>query len=166
VLHLNGYKIAGPTVLARIPQAELASLLEGYGYAPRFVEGSEPVAMDQQMAATLDEVVEEIGEIQRRARSGARGRPRWPMIVLRTLKGWTGPKEVDGLPVEGTFRAHQVPLAELTTKPEHLAQLEEWLRSYEPEQLFDEHGAVRPEVAALAPRGDRRMGANPHANGG
>jgi xylulose-5-phosphate/fructose-6-phosphate phosphoketolase len=167
VLHLNGYKIAGPTVLARIPRIELRSLLEGYGYAPRFVEGSDPEAMHQQMAATLDEVVEEIAEIQRRARSqGETTRPRWPMIVLRTPKGWTGPKEVDGLPVEGTFRAHQVPLAELASKPEHLAQLEAWLRSYEPHELFDELGALRPELAELAPQGELRMGASPHTNGG
>ncbi len=167
VLHLNGYKIASPTVLARIPHAELRSLLEGYGYAPRFVEGSDPAAMHREMAAALDEVADEIGEIQHGARSqGRRGRPRWPMIVLRTPKGWTGPKEVDGRPVEGTFRSHQVPLADIAAKPEHLAQLEAWLRSYEPEDLFDERGALRPELAALAPRGERRMGANPHANGG
>ena len=167
VLHLNGYKIANPTVLARIPRDELRSLLEGYGYAPRFVEGSDPATMHQQMAATLDEVVGEIAELQRRARSESElGRPRWPMIVLRTPKGWTGPKEVDGLPAEGSFRSHQVPLADLASKPEHLAQLEAWLRSYEPEQLFDERGALRPELAALPPEGERRMGANPHANGG
>jgi xylulose-5-phosphate/fructose-6-phosphate phosphoketolase len=194
VLHLNGYKIANPTVLARIPQAELCSLLEGYGYAPRFVEGSDPAAMHQQMAATLDEVCEEIAEIQRRARAGGEDgaggffdedggsrvlgdsgmgsspgagvRPRWPMIVLRTPKGWTGPKEVDGLPAEGSFRSHQVPLADLAAKPEHLAQLERWMRSYRPEELFDEGGALRSELAALAPEGERQMGANPHANGG
>jgi xylulose-5-phosphate/fructose-6-phosphate phosphoketolase len=167
VLHLNGYKIAAPTVLARIPAAELRALLEGYGYAPRFVEGSDPAAMHQQMAATLDEVADEIAEIQLAARShGERGRPRWPMIVLRTPKGWTGPKEVDGLPVEGTFRSHQVPLADLAAKPEHLSQLEAWLRSYNPEELFDERGTLCPELAALAPQGALRMGANPHANGG
>jgi xylulose-5-phosphate/fructose-6-phosphate phosphoketolase len=167
VLHLNGYKIASPTVLARIPQDELRSLLEGYGYAPRFVQGSDPLAMHQQMAATLDDVTEEIAEIQHRARSqGGIGRPRWPMIVLRTPKGWTGPKVVDGLPAEGSFRSHQVPLANVRSNPEHLAQLEQWLRSYEPEELFDERGALRPELAALAPEGERRMGANPHANGG
>jgi xylulose-5-phosphate/fructose-6-phosphate phosphoketolase len=167
VLHLNGYKIANPTVLARIPQRELRSLLEGYGYAPRFVQGSDPAAMHQQMSATLDATIEEIAEIQHQARSqGARERPRWPMIVLSTPKGWTGPKEVDGLPAEGSFRSHQVPLADLESKPEHLLQLEAWLRSYEPEQLFDERGALRRELAALAPAGDRRMGANPHANGG
>jgi len=185
VLHLNGYKIANPTVLARIPEQELRSLLEGYGYAPRFVEGSDPAAMHQLMAATLDEVIAEIAEIQRRARKdgvparpdAARetdrpredanpARPRWPMIVLRTPKGWTGPKTVDGLPAEGSFRSHQVPLADLDTKPEHLAQLEAWLRSYRPQELFDERGALRAELAALAPEGERRMGANPHANGG
>jgi len=167
ILHLNGYKIANPTVLARIPQDELRSLLEGYGYAPRFVEGSDPATMHQQMAATLEEISDEIAEIQLRARSqGELGRPCWPMIVLRTPKGWTGPKEVDGLPAEGSFRSHQVPLADLATKPEHLAQLEAWMRSYRPEELFDEGGALRPELAALAPAGERRMGANPHANGG
>ena len=167
VLHLNGYKIANPTVLARIPQEELRSLLEGYGYAPRFVEGSDPPKMHQLMAATLDEVTEEIAAIQRRARSqGEVGRPCWPMIVLRTPKGWTGPKVVDGLPAEGSFRSHQVPLADLASKPEHLAQLERWLRSYDPEELFDAGGALRPELVALAPEGPLRMGANPHANGG
>jgi xylulose-5-phosphate/fructose-6-phosphate phosphoketolase len=167
VLHLNGYKIASPTVLARISEPELRSLLEGYGYAPRFVQGSDPPAMHQQMAATLDEVAEEIAQIQHIARSqGEIGRPRWPMIVLRTPKGWTGPKEVDGLPAEGSFRSHQVPLANVRSNPEHLAQLEQWLRSYWPEELFDEPGGLHPEIAALAPKGARRMGANPHANGG
>jgi xylulose-5-phosphate/fructose-6-phosphate phosphoketolase len=167
ILHLNGYKIANPTVLARIPPAELRSLLEGYGYAPWFVEGSDPAAMHQLMAATLDEVVEEIAAIQRAARDeGETARPRWPMIVLRTPKGWTGPKVVDGLPAEGSFRSHQVPLSEVRTNPAHLAQLEQWLRSYEPEQLFDQGGALREDLAALAPTGARRMGANPHANGG
>ena len=167
VLHLNGYKIANPTVLARIPRAELRSLLEGYGYAPRFVEGSDPVAMHQRMAATLEEVSDEIASIQRRARvEGETGRPRWPMVVLGSPKGWTGPREVDGLPAEGSFRSHQVPLADLAGNPEHLAQLEAWLRSYEPDALFDQSGALRPELAALAPEGERRMGANPHANGG
>ncbi|HTW41855.1 MAG TPA: phosphoketolase family protein [Solirubrobacteraceae bacterium] len=167
ILHLNGYKIASPTVLARIPPGELRALLEGYGYAPRFVEGHEPHAMHQLMAATLDQVTDEIAAIQRHARGGVdRTRPRWPMIVLRTPKGWTGPKEVDGLPAEGSFRSHQVPLSDLAGNPEHLAQLEQWLRSYEPQELFDERGALRAEIAALAPVGERRMGANPHANGG
>ncbi len=167
ILHLNGYKIANPTILARIPQAELAALLEGYGYAPRFVTGSDPGEMHRRMAATLDEVVGEIRAIQRRAREdGDRSRPAWPMIVLRTPKGWTGPREVDGEPVEGTFRSHQVPLAGLAQRPGHLEALEAWLRSYGPEELFDDAGALRPELAALAPQGDRRMGANPHANGG
>jgi xylulose-5-phosphate/fructose-6-phosphate phosphoketolase len=167
VLHLNGYKIANPTVLARISHGELRSLLEGYGYAPRFVEGDEPAAMHQLMAATLDEVTAEIAEIQRRGREdGNSERPRWPMIVLRTPKGWTGPKVVDGLPAEGSFRSHQVPLADLAGNPEHLRQLEEWLRSYRPEELFDEDGALRAQLAALAPAGARRMGSNPHANGG
>jgi len=167
VLHLNGYKIANPTVLARITPAELRSLLEGYGYAPRFVEGSDPAEMHQLMAATLDDVLDEIAEIQRHAREAHDPtRPRWPMIVLRTPKGWTGPKEVDGLPAEGSFRSHQVPLAEVRTNPEHLAQLEEWMRSYRPEELFDESGAVNPGISALAPEGELRMSANPHANGG
>jgi xylulose-5-phosphate/fructose-6-phosphate phosphoketolase len=167
VLHLNGYKIANPTVLARIEPEELRALLEGYGYAPRFVEGSDPTEMHQLMAATLDEVLDEIAAIQHRAREEHDlTRPRWPMIVLRSPKGWTGPKEVDGLPAEGSFRSHQVPLAGMRTNPQHLAQLEEWLRSYRPEELFDEAGTVRPEIAALAPEGDRRMSANPNANGG
>jgi xylulose-5-phosphate/fructose-6-phosphate phosphoketolase len=167
VLHLNGYKIANPTVLARIEPRELTSLLEGYGYAPRLVEGSEPEEMHQLMAATLAQVLDEIAEIQRRAREhDDPTRPRWPMIVLRTPKGWTGPKEVDGLPTEGSFRSHQVPLAEVRTNPEHLAQLEAWMRSYRPEELFDERGAVLPSITALAPQGEQRMSANPNANGG
>ena len=168
VLHLNGYKIANPTVLARIPEQELRSLLEGYGYAPRFVTGSEPDLMHPLMAQVLDEVLDEIEAIQRHARAGdgEPERPRWPMIVLRTPKGWTGPKVVDGLPMEGTWRAHQVPLAEVRTNPEHLVQLEQWLRSYRPQELFDEGGAVHPEITALAPEGERRMSANPHATGG
>jgi xylulose-5-phosphate/fructose-6-phosphate phosphoketolase len=167
VLHLNGYKIANPTVLARIPRDELEALLRGYGYDPRFVDGDNPALMHQLMAATLDQALEDTETIQRRARDDSVvGRPRWPMIVLRTPKGWTGPKPVDGLPAEGTFRSHQVPLAAVRTNPEHLAQLEQWLRSYRPEELFDERGSLRAELAALAPRGDRRMGANPHANGG
>jgi xylulose-5-phosphate/fructose-6-phosphate phosphoketolase len=167
VLHLNGYKIANPTILARISERELQALLKGYGYAPRFVEGSEPEAMHELMAATLDEVLDEIAAIQRRAREqNDLARPKWPMIVLRTPKGWTGPREVDGLPAEGSFRSHQVPLAEVRTNPEHLAQLEAWMRSYRPDELFDERGTVRPEIAALAPDGERRMSANPRANGG
>jgi xylulose-5-phosphate/fructose-6-phosphate phosphoketolase len=167
VLHLNGYKIANPTVLARISADELRALLEGYGYAPRFVEGSDPEEMHGLMAATLDEVLDEIAEIQRRAREDHDlTRPRWPMIVLNTPKGWTGPKEVDGVPVEGTWRAHQVPLAAVRTNPQHLAQLEEWIRSYRPEELFDESGAVVGEITGLAPEGELRMSANPHTNGG
>jgi xylulose-5-phosphate/fructose-6-phosphate phosphoketolase len=167
VLHLNGYKIANPTVLARIGHEELGRLLDGFGYAPRFVEGSEPEPMHQLMAATLDRALDEIAGIQRDAREhGSTTRPRWPMIVLVTPKGWTGPKVVDGLPVEGTPRAHQIPLAEVRTNPEHLAQLESWMRSYRPEELFDEGGAVRQEIVRQAPAGDRRMSANPHTNGG
>ena len=167
VLHLNGYKIANPTILARIPEQELRSLLEGYGYAPRFVSGSDPAVMHQLMAATLDEVADEIARLQQAARQhGELGRPRWPMIVLRTPKGWTWPKVVDGLPAEGSFRSHQVPLADLAARPEHLRQLEQWLRSYRPQELFGADGALRPELAALAPEGNRRMGSNPHANGG
>ena len=167
VLHLNGYKIANPTVLARIPAAELESLLRGYGYTPYVVEGDDPKLVHQQLAATMDTVIAEIRAIQHRARvDGDLTRPAWPMIVLRTPKGWTGPKVVDGLPVEGTWRAHQVPIAGARQNPEHLAQLEGWLRSYHAEELFDADGALVPELAALAPRGDRRMSANPHANGG
>jgi xylulose-5-phosphate/fructose-6-phosphate phosphoketolase len=167
VLHLNGYKIANPSVLARIPHDELRALFEGYGYAPRFVEGSDPDQMHQLMAGTLDEVFDDIRSIQQAARSGgASERPRWPMIVLRTPKGWTGPKEVDGLPAEGSFRSHQVPLSGLAQRPDHLAQLETWLRSYRPEELFDDAGVLGGELQALAPVGERRMGASPHANGG
>jgi xylulose-5-phosphate/fructose-6-phosphate phosphoketolase len=168
ILHLNGYKIANPTILARIPETELRSLLEGYGYAPRFVEGAEPRAMHRLMADTMEEIVDDIAAIQRRARGGGGGgeRARWPMIVMRTPKGWTGPKMVDGLPAEGTFRSHQVPLAGVRENPEHLEQLQSWLLSYRPEELFDENGALRGELAALAPDGERRMSANLHANGG
>jgi xylulose-5-phosphate/fructose-6-phosphate phosphoketolase len=167
VLHLNGYKIAGPTVLARIDQGELIELLRGCGYEPHFVEGSDPERVHQQMAATFDAVIEEIRGIQKQAREhGFTKRPVWPMIVMVTPKGWTGPKEVDGKPMEGTFRAHQVPLSELGTKPEHLTMLETWMRGYRPEELFDETGRLVPELAALAPQGTRRMGSNPHANGG
>ena len=167
VLHLNGYKIANPTVLARIPEEELMALLEGYGHTPHVVSGDDPQLVHQALAATLDTCLDEIAAIQRAARAGEVGeRPRWPMIVLRTPKGWTGPAVVDGLQVEGTWRAHQVPLANVRHDPEHLALLETWMRSYRPEELFDEHAALRPEIAALAPSGDRRMSANPHANGG
>jgi xylulose-5-phosphate/fructose-6-phosphate phosphoketolase len=166
ILHLNGYKIAGPTVLARIPREELRRLFEGYGHAPIFVEGSEPADVHQAMAAALDDATREIARIQETARGAGGGRPRWPMIVLRTPKGWTGPKEVDGKPAEGTFRSHQVPLSAVRTNPAHLAQLEQWMRSYRPEELFDDRGAPMPELKTLAPSGERRMGANPHANGG
>ncbi|HVV20139.1 MAG TPA: phosphoketolase family protein [Pseudonocardiaceae bacterium] len=167
ILHLNGYKIANPTVLSRIPESELDALLRGYGYTPYYVEGSDPVAMHQAMAATLDQVVAEIHTIQRVARGGGHTeRPRWPMIVLRTPKGWTGPAVVDGVPVEGTWRSHQVPLAAVRDNPAHLAELERWMRSYRPQELFDGDGRPVPDVTALMPHGDRRMGANPHANGG
>jgi xylulose-5-phosphate/fructose-6-phosphate phosphoketolase len=167
ILHLNGYKIANPTVLARISNDELRDLFQGYGYSPRFVEGSDPAEMHRLMAATLDEVLDQIARIQDAARTGADGtRPRWPMIVLRTPKGWTGPKEVDGQPTEGSFRSHQVPLANVRNNPGHLQQLESWLRSYKPEELFDAGGALREDLRALPPAGERRMGANPHANGG
>jgi len=167
ILHLNGYKIAGPTVLARIPRGELAELLKGYGYHPYFVAGHEPGPMHQSMAATLDSIVAEIQAIQKSAREhGFTERPQWPMIVLDSPKGWTGPKIVDGVQIEGTFRAHQVPLAELSTKPGHLKILEKWMKSYRPEELFDQQGRFVPELAELAPQGTRRMGANPHANGG
>ena len=167
ILHLNGYKIANPTVLARIEREELEQLLQGYGWMPHFVEGSEPEPMHQAMAAALDAAVERISEIQRDARvNGNLTRPRWPMIVLNSPKGWTGPKVVDGKPVEGTFRAHQVPLSNPAGHPEHLKLLEEWLRSYRPQELFDERGRLNPELTDLAPKGARRMGANPHANGG
>jgi len=166
ILHLNGYKIAGPTVLARLPREELADLFHGYGHEPLFVEGDDPDTMHQLMAATLDRVLDRIQTIQREARTGAvSGRPRWPMIVLRTPKGWTGPKFVDGIQIEGTFRAHQVPLTDLA-KPEHLKMLEEWMKSYRPEELFDAAGALIPELQELAPKGRRRMGDNPHSNGG
>lgn len=167
ILHLNGYKIANPTVLARISHGELEKLLEGYGYRPYFVEGDDPQRMHQLMAATLDTVIEEIQAIQREARThGFSQRPQWPMIVLRTPKGWTGPEEVDGKPVENYWRSHQVPLSELAAKPEHVKLLEEWMRSYKPEELFDQNGKLIPELLDLAPEGDRRMGANPHTNGG
>jgi xylulose-5-phosphate/fructose-6-phosphate phosphoketolase len=167
ILHLNGYKIANPTVLGRLSDEDLIHLFTGYGYKPHFVEGDEPEAMHQLMAATFDTVVEEIHAIQEEARSRGQSRlPVWPMIILRSPKGWTGPKVVDGKHVEGTWRSHQVPVADPASKPEHLKILEEWLKSYRPEELFDEHGKLIPELATLAPEGDRRMGANPHANGG
>jgi xylulose-5-phosphate/fructose-6-phosphate phosphoketolase len=167
ILHLNGYKIAGPTVLARIPREELEQLLRGYGWAPRFVEGSDPGSMHVAMAAALDGALEEISQFQREARAkGFARRPSWPMIVLRSPKGWTGPKVVDGVPIEGTFRAHQVPLDGIGKNPQHLAMLEAWMKSYRPEELFDEQGRLAPELAALPPKGTRRMSANPHANGG
>ncbi|MDF1526309.1 MAG: phosphoketolase family protein [bacterium] len=167
ILHLNGYKIANPAILARMEKAELENLMKGYGYQPRFVEGDEPETMHQLMAVTLDSVFDEIREIQDRARTGAlAGRPRWPMIVLRTPKGWTGPAEVDGLKVEGTWRSHQVPLSGLGSDPEHVALLEKWMRSYRPEELFDGDGAPFESITAWVPTGPRRMGSNPHANGG
>jgi xylulose-5-phosphate/fructose-6-phosphate phosphoketolase len=167
ILHLNGWKIANPTVLARIPDDELRSLLEGYGHRPFFVEGDDPSTMHQRMAAVLDEVASEIALIQRDAREGGhQERPRWPMIVLRTPKGWTGPKEVDDVPIEGTFRAHQVPLTDFSEHPDHVRILEEWMRSYRRDEVFSREGTLLPEIAELAPRGDRRMSANPCANGG
>jgi len=167
ILHLNGYKIANPTVLARIPRDELADLMRGYGYNPHFVEGHEPEAMHQLMAATLETVLAEIRGIQEDTRkNGLKQRPRWPMIVLKTPKGWTGPKCIDGVQLEGTFHSHQVPIETLSRHPEHLKDLEQWLKSYRAEELFDEGGRLIPELAELAPKGERRMGANPHANGG
>ena len=166
ILHLNGYKIAGPTVLARIPPAELDAFLRGCGYAPRVLEGDDPADMHARMARVLDEIFDEIAQIHKDARQhGRTARPAWPMIVLRTPKGWTGPKVVDGKPVEGTFRAHQVPIAKVE-RPEHLALLESWMKSYRPEELFDARGRLVAELAELPPRGARRMSANPHANGG
>lgn len=169
ILHLNGFKIANPTVLARIDREELTALLRGYGHEPHFVEGDDPALVHQRLAGTLDACLADINAIQAAARAPGASptpqRPRWPMIVLRTPKGWTGPKFVDGLPVEGTWRAHQVPIADFK-KPEHLGQLEDWLKSYRPRELFDEQGRFRPELAALAPTGRHRMGMSPHANGG
>jgi xylulose-5-phosphate/fructose-6-phosphate phosphoketolase len=169
ILHLNGFKIANPTVLARISRQELTELLRGYGYDPHFVEGDDPALVHQSLAATLDNILVQIRQIQSSARSAGAtdqvARPRWPMIVFQTPKGWTGPKFVDGLPVEGTWRAHQVPIADFKN-PEHLKQLEVWMKSYRPQELFDERGKFREELAALAPTGRRRMGSNPHANGG
>ncbi|MGO9259345.1 MAG: phosphoketolase [Bryobacteraceae bacterium] len=167
ILHLNGYKIAGPTVLARMSHQELSDLLEGYGYKPYFVEGDDPPEMHQQMARTLDAVVAEIQSIQHEARAhGFTGRRPFPMVVLRSPKGWTGPKFVDGVQMEGTFRAHQVPLTDFETKPDHIRMLEEWMKSYRPEELFDSAGKLIAELAELPPEGERRMSANPHANGG
>jgi xylulose-5-phosphate/fructose-6-phosphate phosphoketolase len=168
ILHLNGYKIANPTVLGRMSDADLASLFSGYGYEPRFVEGDEPAAMHRQMAGALDAAFDRIEAIQAAARSGsaAAAAPRWPMIVLRSPKGWTGPKEVDGKKVEGFWRSHQVPIADARGDPDHLRQLEAWLRSYDPDDLFDAAGRLKPELAALAPKGELRMGSLPQANGG
>jgi xylulose-5-phosphate/fructose-6-phosphate phosphoketolase len=167
ILHLNGYKIANPTILARISQEELHNLFVGYGYKPYLVEGDDPARMHQLMAEILDRALDEIRAIQDAARQGrTTARPIWPMIILKSPKGWTGPKEVDGLKTEGFWRAHQVPVADMATKPAHVKLLEDWMRSYRPEELFDAEGALRPEIAALAPVGDRRMSANPHANGG
>ena len=168
ILHLNGYKIANPTVLARISHDELRDLFVGYGYQPYFVEGDEPLAVHQLMAAALDKAIAEIRSIQQQARSSGASpaRPRWPMIILRTPKGWTCPEEVDGLKLEGYWRSHQVPFAELASKPEHIRVLEQWMKSYRPEELFDDDGVLLPELAALAPAGSLRMGSNPHGNGG
>ena len=167
ILHLNGYKINNPTILSRIPHQELEDLFRGYGWTPHFVEGDDPQIMHQTMAATMDRCLEEIRSIQQQAReSGTATRARWPMIILRTPKGWTGPKEVDGKKVEGFWRAHQVPLSGMHDNPAHLQMLEDWLKGYKPEQLFDDTGKLLPELRALAPSGERRMSANPHANGG
>lgn len=167
ILHLNGYKIANPTILARIPEKELEHLLQGYGYRPYFLEGDDPQIMHQRMASLLDKIFDDIAQIQHKARvDGITERPQWPMIILCTPKGWTGPKVVDGLPVEGSFRAHQVPLAEVRARPDHLKMLEDWMKSYKPEELFDENGKLLKELAELAPVGEKRMGANPNANGG
>jgi xylulose-5-phosphate/fructose-6-phosphate phosphoketolase len=167
ILHLNGYKIANPTIFARISHEELEQLFLGYGWTPYFVEGDQPELMHELMATTLDKAIEEIKRIQQSARNdGNLTRPRWPMIILKSPKGWTGPKVVDGKQIEGTFRSHQVPLSDPLAHPEHLQLLEDWLRSYKPEELFDGDGRLKSEFAELAPRGNRRMGANPHANGG
>ena len=172
ILHLNGYKITNPTILARIPHAELESLMRGYGYEPFTLEGDDPLTMHQQAAAIFDKIFDRIAEIQQTARKSnpkdksAERRPAWPMLIMRTPKGWTGPKFVDGKPVENTWRSHQVPFSEIREKPDHLKLLEDWMRSYKPEELFDEKGAFRAELAELAPKGRRRMGMNAHANGG
>jgi xylulose-5-phosphate/fructose-6-phosphate phosphoketolase len=167
ILNLNGYKIANPTILARVSHEELEALFVGYGYAPHFVEGSDHAEMHRKMASTLDAVIAEIRAIHERARANPNGeRPRWPMIVLRTPKGWTGPKEINGHKVEGSWRSHQVPFADVRTNSANLEVLEQWLRSYRPEELFDADGRLIPDLRALAPEGPRRMSANPHANGG
>src|SRR5262249_22793512 len=168
ILHLNGYKIANPTVLGRMNDAEIRDLFSGYGHEPIFVEGDDPKAMHRLMADALDVAFASIRSIQQSARAQTQPihRPKWPMIVLRSPKGWTGPKEVDGLKVEGFWRAHQVPIASPRGNPEHLKLLEAWMKSYQPEELFDANGRLVPELQALAPQGQRRMGANPHANGG
>jgi xylulose-5-phosphate/fructose-6-phosphate phosphoketolase len=167
ILHLNGYKIANPTLLSRIGDKELENLFAGYGYKPYFVEGFEPKAMHQTMAKTLDTIIGEIRSIQKKARKkGNTERPHWPMIILKTPKGWTGPKEVDGLKTEGSWRSHQVPFGEMAEKPDHVRLLKKWMKSYKPGELFDENGTFKPDLAELAPQGERRMGANPHANGG
>ena len=171
ILHLNGYKIANPTILARIPHAELESLMRGYGYEPFTLEGDDPATMHQEAAAVFDTMLDRIAAIQKAAREGGGktgkvDRPAWPMLIMRTPKGWTGPKFVDGKPVENTWRAHQVPFSELREKPDHLRLLEDWMHSYKPEELFDEKGAFRAELAEIAPKGRRRMGMNAHANGG
>lgn len=167
ILHLNGYKIANPTLLARISREELENLFIGYGYKPYFVEGAEPLAMHQLMASTMNTIIAEIKSIQNDARlNGVTKRPMWPMIIMRTPKGWTGPKVVDGKKTEGSWRSHQVPFSEMTDRPDHIKLLEDWMKSYRPEELFDEKGMFKPQLAELAPKGERRMGANPHANGG
>jgi len=167
ILHLNGYKISNPTLFARIPNEELFGLLKGYGWKPYLIEGDDPMEMHQKMAALLDNVIEEIKSIKKNALENKNKRSvTWPMIILKSPKGWTGPKFVNGLPVEGTFRSHQVPITDPATNPEHLKQLEDWLRSYKPDELFDEKGKFKPELAALAPKGKKRMGSNPHSNGG
>ena len=167
ILHLNGYKIANPTILARITSEELADLFKGYGWAPHFVEGDEPELMHQQMARTVESCIQQIRSIQEQARkSGKAERPRWPMIILRSPKGWTGPKEVDGHRVEGFWRAHQVPVTGVQTNAEHLGIVEQWMKSYRPQDLFDKNGTLQAALRQLPPTGDRRMSANPHANGG
>ncbi len=167
ILHLNGFKISNPTLLARIEHEELEQFFRGNGWTPYFVEGDDPETMHQLMAATLETAIEDIKRIQQQAReNNDNTRPRWPMIVLRSPKGWTGPKFVDGLPNEGTFRSHQVPILVDAQHPDHVKQLEDWMKSYKAEELFDENGSLRPELAELAPTGDRRIGANPHTNGG